>query len=473
MTEPDAPGRFRSPWIPRLGWTLVVFGFAVFVWGMNRRAELAASDEGVVRMLFVPSVEQGTLVRRGDELARFIRQDSGLILQTEVPTSYAAVIQALGSEQADVAWMPAFAYVIANDRYDVQAKMQVVRAVDRFGIVVTRRGPAEPQEMSDLRARRIAVPQSLEPALRERVVSALDREAEGWIEVEAASDLESVRRLVERPLEVDAAVSSYVFSGPHDFVGDGRKELEYHRPGTLQDTRILFTTDTPVPEKAQVYYGSVFSRVDSGARRLEDFAGRSFAFSDETSTSGHIFPRMLLNEHGVELSRVYFAGGHPNVIQAVWDGKAVGGAAFYSPPGETQAREGTLVGDARMLLLSRMPDIETRRAFLDEVRIVALSDPIPNDVCAARAGFSDSLWRRFESSFRRFIATAAGQEAYFDLVAGVDAAGIDDSHFDGFREALDSSGMSADSLLEAAEKKLESRRKPKQPEPRIDAEDEG
>ncbi|MDA8018967.1 MAG: PhnD/SsuA/transferrin family substrate-binding protein [Thermoanaerobaculia bacterium] len=465
MTAPSS-GRFRSPWIPRAGWTLVVLGLAVFVWGMNRRADLAASDEGVVRMLFVPSVEQGTLAQRGDELARFIREDTGLILQTEVPTSYAAVIQALGSDQADVAWMPAFAYVIANQRYGAQARLQVVRSVDRFAIVVTRKGAGQPETMNDLRARRVAVPSSLEPELRERIVAALDREAEGWIAVDAENDLAAVRQLVERPLEVDAAVSSYVFSGPYDFVGDGRKELEYHRPGTLLDTRILFTTDTPVGERAQVYYGSVFSRVDSGARRLDEFAGRSFAFSDETSTSGHIFPRMLLNEHGVELSRVYFAGGHPNVIQAVWDGKAVGGAAFYSPPGETQAREGTLVGDARMLLLSRMPDIETRRAFLDEVRIVALSNPIPNDLCAARAGFSEDLWQRFERSFRRFISTPAGQEAYFDLVAGVDAASVDDSYFDGFRHALDSSGMSADSLLEAAEKKLESRRKPKEDDPK-------
>ena len=438
-----------------------MFGFAVFIWGMNRRADLEASDEGVVRMLFVPSVEQGTLAQRGDELARFIREDTGLILQTEVPTSYAAVIQALGAEQADVAWMPAFAYVIANDRYGAEAKMQVVRSVDRFGIVVTRKGAGQPEKMADLRARRIAVPTSLEPELRERVTSALDREAEGWIEVKTESDLAAMRRLVERPLEVDAAVSSYVFSGPYDFVGDGRKELEYYRPGTLLDTRILFTTDTPVGEKAQVYYGSVFSRVDSGARRLEDFNGRTFAFSDETSTSGHIFPRMLFNEHNVEFSRVYFAGGHPNVIQAVWDGKAVGGAAFYSPPGETQAREGTLVGDARMLLLSRMPDIETRRAFLDEVRIVALSNPIPNDLCAARAGFSKDLFQRFERSFRKFITTQAGQEAFFDLVAGVDAASVDNSHFDGFRQALESSGMSADTLLEAAEKKLERRKAPR------------
>ncbi|MEM6794039.1 MAG: PhnD/SsuA/transferrin family substrate-binding protein, partial [Acidobacteriota bacterium] len=383
--------RFRSPWIPRIGWTVLVLLFGAFLWGLSHRLALEASDEGVVRMLFVPSVEQGTLVRRGDELARFIREDSGLILRTEVPTSYAAVIQALGSDQADVAWMPSFAYMIANERYQAEARMQVVRAVDRFAIVVAREGPSQPATLPELAARRVAIPRTLQGELRERLIADLDRQAPGWIEVEAASDKAAVRRLVDTPLEVDAAASTYVYSGPHDFVGDGRKELEAERPGTLSETRLVHTTEKPVAERAQVYYGCIFSRVDSAARRLSDLAGRSFAFTDETSTSGHIFPRMLLDDVGVELGRVYFAGGHPNVVQAVSDGKAVAGSAFYSPPGAQQARDGTLVGDARMLLLKRMPDIETRRSFLEEIRILALTNPIPNDVCAIRAGFDPSL----------------------------------------------------------------------------------
>ena len=94
---------------------LVVLALAVFVWGMHRRATLEAHGSDLIRMLFVPSVEQGTLVRRGDELARFIRTDSGLTLRSQVPTSYAAVIQALGSGQADVAWIPAFWHLPCSD----------------------------------------------------------------------------------------------------------------------------------------------------------------------------------------------------------------------------------------------------------------------------------------------------------------------------------------------------------------------
>ena len=128
----------RSKWAPRIGWTLVCLVFIFFVWGMQRRADMEATGEEVIRMLFVPSVEQGTLVQRGDELARFIREDSGLVLRSEVPTSYAAVIQALGTRQADVAWMPVFAYDIAHARYGAEAKLQVVRSAERQAVLIVR-----------------------------------------------------------------------------------------------------------------------------------------------------------------------------------------------------------------------------------------------------------------------------------------------------------------------------------------------
>ncbi len=203
-TPPSVPERFRSPLIPAVGWLLVLLIFALFGWGLARRAEIAAGDEGaIIRMLFVPSVEQGTLVRRGDELARFIREDSGLILRSEVPTSYAAVIQALGSNQADVAWMPAFSYAVASARYDARARLQVVRAVDRFAIVVVREGDGQPSVLAELSARRVAVPGSLQPELRTRILKELERSSPGFIEVPVASDKEAVRLLLENPLEVD------------------------------------------------------------------------------------------------------------------------------------------------------------------------------------------------------------------------------------------------------------------------------
>ena len=56
-----------------------------------------------------------------------------------------------------------------------------------------------------------------------------------------------------------------------------------------------------------------------------------------------------------------------------------------------------------------MPDVESRRAFLDEVRVLALTDPIPNDLCAVRKGFPEAMWDRFEASFRSTFGVTTGQ----------------------------------------------------------------
>jgi phosphonate transport system substrate-binding protein len=444
--------------LPVFGWFVVGLLLVVFIWGLHRRSQLEMRGQKAVQMLFVPSVEQGTLVRRGDELARFVRADSGLTLRSQVPTSYAAVIQALGSGQADVAWIPAFAYVLANARYGAEAKLQVVRSVDRYSIVVTRDGPGEPQRLENLVDRRVAIPTTLKGRLRASLVELLDEYAPGWVEVPVATDKESVWRLVEER-DVDAAASRHVYSGPHDLVGDGRKELEYERVGTLRETRVIHTSEQPEPELSNVYFGCVMTRTDSGISQLGDFAGTNFAFSDETSTSGHIFARVLLQRSGVTLGHVLYAGGHPNVVQAVRDAKVSGGAAFYSPPSAANLRDGTLVGDARFLILKNMSSQEERARLLDEVRVLALTDPIPNDVCCVRRGFSTSVWDQFEASMQRFLETPDGRSAYYDLVAGVAAARCTDADFDEFRTALSNAGVSASALLEAAEERLESRRR--------------
>ncbi len=453
-----ARGAGAGRWLARAGWTLVVALLVLFGWGLERRERLTVRGERSVRMLFVPSVEQGTLVRRGDELARFIRDDTGLVLRSQVPTSYAAVIQALGSEQADVAWIPAFGYVLANARYGAQARLQVVRSVERYAIVVVRSAAGEPQRLEELAGRPIAVPATIAGRLRELVLAALDETAPGWRAVPVEDGVDAVRALVERRGGVDAAVSAHVYSGPHDLVGDGRKLLEASRPGTLLETSVLYTSDEAAIDLSSVYYGCILTRTDSGIDRLQDLAGRSFAFSDETSTSGHIFPRALLNRAGVALGHVLFAGGHPNVVQAVRDGKVAGGATFYSPPSRANQEDGTLVGDARFLLLKNMRTMEERRRLLEEVRVLALTDPIPNDVCCVRRGFPEDVWQEFEASLQRFLETPEGRAAYYDLVAGVAAEPCSDADFDPFRDALAASGVSAAELLEAEESKLERRR---------------
>jgi len=80
-----------------------------------------------IRMYFVPSGEADTVLASGDKIAAMLEERTGYEFETAVPTSYAAVIEALCTGKADVAWLATFAYVLANEKCGVEAKLTTVR----------------------------------------------------------------------------------------------------------------------------------------------------------------------------------------------------------------------------------------------------------------------------------------------------------------------------------------------------------
>lgn len=92
-------------------------------------------------MYFVPSVDAQTITTNADTLAKFVQQkvsqklygkDTGFFVKTSVPTSYVAVVEAMGSGRADFAALTTFSYILAKDikKYDVEAFLGVVRGKD-------------------------------------------------------------------------------------------------------------------------------------------------------------------------------------------------------------------------------------------------------------------------------------------------------------------------------------------------------
>ena len=289
--------RGHGMWLPRLGWLLVALLLAGFLWGLRHRASLQMSGQKAVQMLFVPSVEQGTLVRRGDELARFIRADCGLTLRSQVPDQ-------LRRRDPGARRRPGRRRLDPGLR--LRPRQRPLRrrgaaAGGALGRALRRSWSPAPGRASRTGSRRSSEPQG-RGAARDAGAAArrswsrrLDALAPGWVEVAVETDRDAVRHLVERRDGVDGAASRYVYSGPNDLVGDGRKELEDDRPGTLlRDPRSSTPPTEPAAELSTVYYGCILARTDSGVRPARGPERQAFAFSDETSTSGHIFARALL-----------------------------------------------------------------------------------------------------------------------------------------------------------------------------------
>lgn len=251
-----------------------------------------ADDDDVIQMYFVPSSEADVVLASGQEIADMLAEQTGYEFEVAVPTSYAAVIEALCAGKADVAWLATFAYVLANDRCGVEAKLTTVR----YG-------------SASYRSQIIAL-------------SNEEREAMGLDPIESVDDLE----------------------------------------------------------------------------------GASFAFTDPLSTSGNLFPRAMILDAGIELGEEVFAGGHPQVVLAVYNGDVDAGATYWSP----ELPDGT-IGDARATALETYPDVA------EKVKIVTLSDPIPNDTVSFREDLPEEIKENLTQAILDMAESDEGQEMLGEL----------------------------------------------------------
>lgn len=81
-------------------------------------------------------------------------------------------------------------------------------------------------------------------------------------------------------------------------------------------------------QNENVYRAAIVARTDSKISSLADLRGRSFAFGASNSTQGHLIPRLMLEQAGVELTslRSYdFTGSHAETANAVISGRAEAG----------------------------------------------------------------------------------------------------------------------------------------------------
>ncbi len=91
-------------------------------------AASVGSRQRPVQLYFVPSVDVAVIQSAAEKMVRFLQGQTGLFFQTYVPTSYAAVIEAMGAAEGDtMGFIPALAYALANQKYGVEVALATVR----------------------------------------------------------------------------------------------------------------------------------------------------------------------------------------------------------------------------------------------------------------------------------------------------------------------------------------------------------
>lgn len=177
------------------------------------------------------------------------------------------------------------------------------------------------------------------------------------------------------------------YNGVIEALRSGRLDVAYLGPFSY----VLGTTIAPIEAFAVAetkkagrtsYYSQIVARKDSGIKTVNDLKGKTFAFVDPSSTSGHLFPKAGLMKVGfnpdTDFGRVIFSGSHDSNAIAVQN-KKVDAAAIAD----------------RILDAAIAKGLAKREDLVEVWR----SDPIPESPTVWRKNLPPELKQRVQAAF--------------------------------------------------------------------------
>ncbi|HEY8656090.1 MAG TPA: phosphate/phosphite/phosphonate ABC transporter substrate-binding protein [Candidatus Limnocylindria bacterium] len=179
------------------------------------------------------------------------------------------------------------------------------------------------------------------------------------------------------------------------------------------------------------YQSQIIVRADSGITDINGLKGLDFAFTDPISTSGYLFPTLLVKEKTKQdpktfFKKTIFAGGHDKAVLAVYNGQVAGAASFI---------------DARTL--KGMP-----ADIMEKTKRIETAGPIPNDGIAVRKDFPADLQTQITKALIDYCASDAGKKVCKDLFSWDGLQTVDKNFYDPVKDAAKLAGI--DVAAEAA-----------------------
>jgi len=145
---------------------------------------------------------------------------------------------------------------------------------------------------------------------------------------------------------------------------------------------------------SSTYHGLLLVRKDSGIKNARHMKGKRFAFVDQGTTAGYLFPLRYFKEEGIEdyrahLGEAYYTGTHEDAIYDVLYGKAD-------------------IAAAKNTVYERMAAHDSKIG--DQLAVLARSPKVPENCLALRQGIDESTKRRLKDALLSMHLDPAGRE---------------------------------------------------------------
>jgi phosphonate transport system substrate-binding protein len=176
-------------------------------------------------------------------------------------------------------------------------------------------------------------------------------------------------------------------------------------------------------ERDRNFHSLFVTQPASPIQSLADLKGRSFAFGDVNSTSGHLMPEFFMRENKVDsdvISKALYTGGHDATLLAVANAKVDAGALDEA-------------------VFQRM----TSQGKIDpaKVRVFWTTPPFFDYVWVARKGLDAKTAAAVRDAFLGLDPKDAQQKQILDALAASKYVTANDSDYDKLRQAAIQAGL--------------------------------
>ena len=176
-------------------------------------------------------------------------------------------------------------------------------------------------------------------------------------------------------------------------------------------------------DRDREFHSKFITQTGSSIQSLADLKGRSFAFGDVNSTSGHLMPEYFMRQEGVDpevIAKAIYTGGHDATLLAVANGKIDAGA----------------LDEAVLQRLTTNGRVDPAK-----VRVFWTTPPFLDYVWVARKGLAANLAQAVADAFLALGASDPQQKQILESLSATRYVRADDASYDNLRLAAQQAGL--------------------------------